>query len=404
MSPLPLVHSLHHWYYPPLVQHIVADLETVARGYGERLDDFRPSKMLKRKLEKSENKANDEAGRRAKEARTSTALKVTQSSNLELRCLTDAGAAPVWFPKVPEVWTDAVGHVSHLDLASPTSTRRFALPPIHLFWGGNEKSQQLSYYHFLLLRLEIKHRHTRDVPALTTREWRSILNGTYWKLQWPKRDNPSQDATFDPSVFWKYGGPLFFGDERSVDVVAGRHSPTSALPCGCDVQMTSADDPDVRQVALYYLNSFHAIAEIKEMERLQFPAEFERRWRWQGSLVEQMVEMWDPSGGNNDFTFFHNKKVWRNWLWLVREVVMQWDGFDDWDWGYFSDVRRVRIKTLPEQDFYKLTIRLLSFFIHSFVSRLGYYPSPILNPPILATVSCVKHRRKFGSGYSNFIM
>ncbi|KAI9435856.1 hypothetical protein H4582DRAFT_2079482 [Lactarius indigo] len=268
MSLLPLVHSLHHWYYPPFVEDFVVDLETVARGYGERLDDFKPSKMLKRKLDKSKNKANDEAGRRAKKARTSMAL---QSSNPELRRLTDARAAPVWFPKVQEVWTNAVSHVSHLDLASPTSTRRFALPPIHLFWGGNEKNQQLFYYHFLLLRLEIKHRHTRDVPALTTDEWRTVLNGTYWKLQWPRRDNPSQDTTFDPSVFWKYGGPLFFGDERSVDVAAGRHNPTSALPCGCDVQITSADDSDVRQVALYYLNSFHTIAEIKEMEQPSVP-------------------------------------------------------------------------------------------------------------------------------------
>lgn len=59
----PLVHSLHHWYYPPLVNNVVVDLETAARGYLERLDNFRPTKKLKRTLDKSENKKNDEGKR-----------------------------------------------------------------------------------------------------------------------------------------------------------------------------------------------------------------------------------------------------------------------------------------------------------------------------------------------------
>jgi len=40
-----------------------------------------------------------------------------------------------------------------------------------------------------------------DVEGLTTKEWRSILNDAYWKLQWPKLDNPSQGSTFDSNVF-----------------------------------------------------------------------------------------------------------------------------------------------------------------------------------------------------------
>lgn len=61
MSELPLVHSLPHWYYPPVMQDVVADLETTARGYAERLDNFQPTGMLKRKLDKSESKAKDES-------------------------------------------------------------------------------------------------------------------------------------------------------------------------------------------------------------------------------------------------------------------------------------------------------------------------------------------------------
>ena len=120
-----------------------------------------------------------------------------------------------------------------------------------------------------------------------------------------------------------------------------------------------------------------------------------------------MVEMWYPCGGSHDYNFFRNKKVWRNWFQLMCEVVMHWDGFDDLDWGHFSGMWSLGIDVLSEQDFRKLTLQLLIFFIHSFVSRLGYYPSPILHPPILATVSslsCAKHRQKFGHSFLNFIM
>ena len=40
MSYLPLVHSLYQWYYPPLMQDVVIDLETAPQGYTEHLDDL----------------------------------------------------------------------------------------------------------------------------------------------------------------------------------------------------------------------------------------------------------------------------------------------------------------------------------------------------------------------------
>ena len=58
--PHPYLHSLELWYYPPLVQDFVMDLEAAARGYAARLDTFNPTKELKRKLEKTENRKHDE--------------------------------------------------------------------------------------------------------------------------------------------------------------------------------------------------------------------------------------------------------------------------------------------------------------------------------------------------------
>ena len=61
MSELPLVHTLPHWYYPPVVQDVMADLETTAWGYVKRLDNFQPTRTLKHKLDKSESKVKDKS-------------------------------------------------------------------------------------------------------------------------------------------------------------------------------------------------------------------------------------------------------------------------------------------------------------------------------------------------------
>jgi hypothetical protein len=340
------------------------------------------------------------ASRRAKKAKTSVASLVPSPNNEEVRCLTNAGAVPDWFPEIQDVWRAAMNHVSHLDLASQTSSRCFTLPPVHLFWGGEPQNQRIYFYHYLLLFNEIKNRPERDLPPLTTQEWRSILGNTDWKKQWPRPDG-NNSSTFDPNVFWKYGHTLLFSDERSAAVAAGRYNPTSQLSCRCDVQLAMADDTDIRQVVAYYLNLFHTYEEIKEMEHLQFPTTFEKRWASQRFKIDQIVEMWDPSGGGVNSDFFSNKKVWRSWVRAVRNVTAHWDGFDHWNWGHFSDVQNMGINKLSGSDFHKFTVYLLAFFIHSFVKRLGYYPSPLLRPPTFAGHTCTDHRKKFGNGHYN---
>ncbi|KAH9024436.1 hypothetical protein EDB83DRAFT_2527143 [Lactarius deliciosus] len=383
MSLQPLLHSLHHWYYPPLVCDVVTELETAAQGYAERLDSFNPTKEVK-------------SGRRAKRAKAD--MDFLLINNPELRRLTDAGAVPDWFPGIQDIWTHAMGHISHLNLASQKSPRRFVLPPVHLFWGGEPPNQRTYYYHYLLLFNEIRNRPERDLPGLTTQEWRSILGNTCWKKQWPRHDG-NNPLAFDPNMFWKYGGSLLFSDVRSADITAGCYNPTSLLSCRCDVQLATADDTDIRQVVLYYLNSFQVYEEIREIKRLQFPTTFEKRWRSQYLELNQILEMWDLSGGCSVDPKFFRKKVWRSWVQAVRDLVVDWDGFEQWDWGGFSKVRTMEIDNLSGSDLHKFTIRLLTFFIHSFVTHLGYYPSPLLLPPSLAAHSCADHAKSFGNAH-----
>jgi hypothetical protein len=341
------------------------------------------------------------AGLRAKRAKTNEISLVANPNNLELRCFTNAGPTPGWFLGIQQVWNEAMNHIEHSKIAPLESPRHFALPPIHLFWGVESHNQHVHYYHYLLLFNEIKNRPERDLPALTTQEWRFVLGNTYRKKQWPKPDagNPS---TFDPNTFWKHGGALLFGDQRSADVAAGRYDPRSRLACCCDVQLSMADDTDICQVVLYYLNSFHVYEEIKEMECIQFLANFKRRWKDKLLTLNLIVEMWDPLGGSANSTFFCNKKVWRSWVWAVRDLIADWDGFKRWDWGNFSNVKTMGINKLSGTTLFKFTVRLLVFFIQSFVWHLGYYPSALLHPPTLAGHTCANHRKRFGNGLINF--
>jgi hypothetical protein len=48
--------------------------------------------------------------------------------------------------------------------------------------------------------------------------------------------------------------------------------------------------------------------------------------------------------------FFYNKKVWRGWVWAVHDLVVDWDGFDHWNWGNFSNVRTMGINKLLGPD------------------------------------------------------
>ena len=322
------------------------------------------------------------------------------SPNRELSRIIDAGPPPDWFPRIQDVWKEAMNHIDHSKIYLQESPRRFALPPIHLFWDVESHNQRVHYHHYLLLFNEIKNRPERNLPALTTEEWRFVLGNTYWKQQWSKPDvgNPS---TFDPDSFWRYGGTLLFGDQRSADVAGGRYDPRSRLACRCDVQLSTADDTDIRQVVLYYLNSFHVYEEIKEMERFQFPANFKKRWKDKLLTLNVIEEMWDPSGGSANSTFFHNKKVWRSWVRAVRDLIADWDGFEHWDWGNFSNVKTMGLNKLERPEFFRFTVRLLAFFIQSFVQRLGYYPSAQLHTPIFAGHTCTNHRKKFGHGVLN---
>jgi hypothetical protein len=118
--------------------------------------------------------------------------------------------------------------------------------------------------------------------------------------------------------------------------------------------------------------------------------------------VNQIVEMWDLSGGSTNSTFFCNKKVWRSWVWAVCDLIADWDGFEHWDWGHFSNVKNMGINKLPGPNFHKFTICLLVFFIHTFIRCLGHYPSPLLHPPTLTGHTCADHCQKFGNGLMNF--
>ena len=130
------------------------------------------------------------------------------------------------------------------------------------------------------------------------------------------------------------------------------------------------------------------------MKHFLFLATFKKQWEEHKLEVERIMEMWDPSGGNVNLNFFCNKKVWRSWIRSVHDLVANWSGFEEWDWGNFSNVRMMG--SLPGLDCQRFTICLLAFFIHSFVTHLGSFLSPLLCPPRFGAHSCREHAHKFG--------
>jgi hypothetical protein len=159
--------------------------------------------------------------------------------------------------------------------------------------------------------------------------------------------------------------------------------------------MATADDTDVREAVLYRLNSLHIHEEVKQIERILFPATFEKRWEHQADFVFQIAELWTifwDKSTRSDFS--RENDAWTTCVRAFRDIVKDWDGFDRWDWGTFSDPKRVDVTELSMQDFHRFTVCLFAFFIHAFVTRLGFYPSPLLRPPVLSRHCCSDHRTK----------
>ena len=134
------------------------------------------------------------------------------------------------------------------------------------------------------------------------------------------------------------------------------------------------------------------------MDRLQFPLDFKYRWDHCYMATIDMTDMWGPCrNGGVKPGFFEDKKAWRTWVEAARTVVMDWEGFDDWDWGGFTDVKKLVIRKLDVDDFRRLMEHILIFFIKTFVTRLSYYPSSMLCPLILDGPRCTKYRKKFAT-------
>lgn len=119
------------------------------------------------------------------------------------------------------------------------------------------------------------------------------------------------------------------------------------------------------------------------MEQNQSPTFSEDLW-WQyrttTTRAREFAELWDLLGGQPVTGFLHDRDTWRHWLCVVHEIVEGWDGFDRWDWAGLSNVSTLEICKLSTEDFHKFTVCLLAFFIHLFITRLGYYPSRLLLP------------------------
>ncbi|KAH8993550.1 hypothetical protein EDB86DRAFT_3078589 [Lactarius hatsudake] len=143
------------------------------------------------------------------------------------------------------------------------------------------------------------------------------------------------------------------------------------------------------------------------MEHLQFPDNPDNRWLFKFPRTSSFTQLFSPSYHTYVDPHFHDNERWVAWAFGLRDIVMEWDGFDRWDWDGLPDVESLKslsMLSICSYDLRKLIIRLLAFLIHSFVTRLGYYLSPLRYPSTLNTHSCddLDHRTKFGADFFIF--
>ena len=127
---------------------------------------------------------------------------------------------------------------------------------------------------------------------------------------WPRLNSGNvSSSNFNLLQFWIHGGPLFFGNKMSVEVIS-RCDLASVLHCSYEVQIDMANDDKVQQTILYHLNMEHAIAEIREMDYLQFVSDYERWSQGWLSAILDIMDMWGPiRDGGVKLGFFENKKA-----------------------------------------------------------------------------------------------
>ena len=70
------------------------------------------------------------------------------------------------------------------------------------------------------------------------------------------------------------------------------------------------------------------------------------------AAILNIMDMWGPiRDGGVKSGFFEDKKAWRAWLQAARQVVMEWEGFNEWDWEGFTDVRNMAVNKLSSDNF-----------------------------------------------------
>jgi hypothetical protein len=110
------------------------------------------------------------------------------------------------------------------------------IPPSSIFHNvGGERAVQyavtvLQLWPYILRRVTLA-RSDPKVRPLTTKMWRGVLGGEYWKNLWPKDKRDNFSATTN---YWRYGSEAIFGTKFSADIRQGQTPRMGRLLCRCN--------------------------------------------------------------------------------------------------------------------------------------------------------------------------
>ncbi|KAJ7143486.1 hypothetical protein C8R43DRAFT_1130571 [Mycena crocata] len=306
-----LVHNKPLEYYPPAVED-PALYELAARGYAPRVDiyrgDYRSAKDVLSMVQniKLSGKNHNQSVELASQVQASGSM----AGDLMEKYASDRAIAPVpdvivraptsrnlgeksrwfrqytdmqkalkavgWAPQLVEAWSMGSQNSDYYPLHHNVRLEPkckalllYVAPPPHIFLGI-QKTEKMNSFFFIwmcirrawLSRIR-RNPHDPICWGLTTQKWRDVLSGTYWKDRYPPAE------TFEMRKFWKYGGPLIFGDDET-EVVEADIAPEMGNCATRRLEPTVFTDDSVKSLVLWDLALCHSQLQLDRADEILY--------------------------------------------------------------------------------------------------------------------------------------
>ncbi|KAJ6503624.1 hypothetical protein C8R45DRAFT_1185359 [Mycena sanguinolenta] len=299
-----------------------------------------------------------------------------------------------WAPKYVDPWcmvrhnSDYYPLVHNIQLEPKcTQLLLYIAPPPHLFLGFTKpEKMHTAFFIWMCIRRPWLARIRSNVAdplvwGLTTKQWRDILSGQYWRLRHPQ-------GTFELRKFWKSGGPLIFEDDHTATSEHNISPEMPGSPTGRLEPVYFADD-SAKALVLWDLALCHCQLQLDRADeilytgRLGDEARCSMRRIQRADLFHSSKGLWMIPSELPPWEKALSDPSRRLWLSQLLEVVRYWPSASKMDWFLaehgFQAVKAVSGKRveaifcnrLSQGDLYTLETSLVAVYYQGVFDALG---------------------------------